>query len=373
MNRALILLSLSMTLWLAGCSGAGSSAPAPAPAAAPGEDGEPAPAAALEVTGTVVVLSSRDEKFMRPLWDLVAAKHPRLELVVDYGKDAAYLDRIRAEGDAPQADLFLSKASAAVTAAAADDLLVPLPAELLERVPERFRGTGGRWVGLSARARIIVARRLMGNKPLSITDLASSRFRGRVARTVATNESFVGGIAALLGDLGEGGTRDFLKALDVNSEGNVHPKHTPAVAAVADGTADLALVNHYYFYRAVLGKQPDPNMTVAEAERLLAVSPIEAIWPDAEGSGVAWNVSGAGIIRGAAHPEQARALLEVLLSEEGQKAFAWSNREYPVVAGVASPPGVRAADSFAWSETSLAELAANNDAAIALIQEIGLE
>ncbi|MCP4867303.1 MAG: extracellular solute-binding protein [Proteobacteria bacterium] len=368
MSRSLLVLSLALSLVFVACSGGDTTPDAPAP-----DSDAPAADAAPEVTGKVVVLSSRDEKFMRPLWDLVAAKHPKLELVVDYGKDAAYLDRIRAEGDAPQADLFVSKASAAVTAAAADGLLAPLPEEILARVPEKFRGTGGRWVGLSARARIIVARRLLGNKPLSITDLASSRFEGRVARTVATNESFVGGIAALLSDLGESGTRDFLRALDTNSKGNVHPKHTPAVAAVAEGTADLALVNHYYFYRNVLGKQPDPNMTVSQAEGLLAEAPIEAIWPDADGAGTAWNVSGAGVIEGAAHPEQAQALLEVLLSEEGQKAYAWSNREYPVVDGVASPPGVRAADSFTWSETSLTELAANNEAAVALIQEIGLE
>jgi iron(III) transport system substrate-binding protein len=367
MTRLLHLLLIALSFVLVSCSGLGSEG-----SSGDARGGEMAQEPG-EVTGEVVVLSSRDETFMRPLWDLVEARHPKLQLVVDYGKDAAYLDRIRAEGDAPQADLFVSKASAAVTAAAADGLLAPLPQELLDRVPEHFRGTGGRWVGLSARARIIVARRMLANKPLSITDLASPRFQGRVARTVATNESFVGGVAALIGDLGEPRTLEFLIALNRNSEGNVHPKHTPAVAAVYDGTADLALVNHYYFYRKILGKRPDPNRTQAEAERLIAEAPIEAIWPDAEGDGVAWNVSGAGVITHAAHPEQAEALLAVLLSDEGQRAYAWSNREFPVVDGVASPPGVRSADSFNWSALTLTELAANTDRAIALIQEVGLE
>ena len=368
MRRALLPLLLLLTALVA-CSGGETTDATPAAAAPEGQDVEAPPPA---VEGKVVVLSSRDEKFMRPLWDLVAEQHPKLELVVDYGKDAAYLDRLRAEGDAPQADLFLSKASAGVTAAASEELLAPLPPRLLDRVPERYRGAGGRWIGLSARARVIVARRMLANKPLSVTDLASSRFKGRVARTVATNESFVGGIAALLGDLGEAGTRDFLTHLDTNSEGNVHPKHTPAVAAVAEGTADLALVNHYYFYRQVLGKIPDPAMTAAEAEAKLAEAPIEAIWPDADGAGVAWNVTGGGVITNAKNAEQALAVLEVLLSPEGQEAFAWANREYPVVAGVPAPPGVRPAESFAWSETSLTELAARHDQAVALIQEVGL-
>ena len=64
---------------------------------------------ASEVTGRVVILSSRDEKFMRGLWDLVRETHPKLDLVIDYGKDAGYLDRLRVEKDSPIADLYLSK------------------------------------------------------------------------------------------------------------------------------------------------------------------------------------------------------------------------------------------------------------------------
>ena len=49
------------------------------------------------ISGQVVILTSRDEKFMHGLWDKVREAHPELELVVDYGKDAGYLDRMRLE------------------------------------------------------------------------------------------------------------------------------------------------------------------------------------------------------------------------------------------------------------------------------------
>ena len=140
-----------------------------------------------------------------------------------------------------------------------------------------------------------------------------------------------------------------------------------------EGSADQALVNHYYFYRAVLGASYDPELTQEKAEELISAAPIEAIYPDAGKSGVAWNVTGGGILSNSPNPEAARAVLAILLSDAGQQAYAWTNREYPVVEGVPAAPGVQPPDSFSWSDASLVELAAQNGAAIALIQELGLE
>ncbi|MBN93710.1 MAG: hypothetical protein CL928_06480, partial [Deltaproteobacteria bacterium] len=193
-------------------------------------------------------------------------------------------------------------------------------------------------------------------------------------RTVATNSSFVGGVSSLIADHGESTTADFLSGLHANTKetGNIYPKHTPTVAAVAEGNADLALVNHYYFYRSVLGKEAlasaDPNL----AERKVAEAPIVAIYPDADTSGVAWNVTGAGLVAGASNVDGALAILDVLLSSEGQKAFAWTNREYPVVEGVPSAPGVTPADQFKWSATPLSTLAGHQQGAVKLIQTLGM-
>ena len=123
-------------LCLTACGGgAPSSEPMPAndeataSVALKGSPGDTSSAPTVE--GQVVVLSARDEKFMEPLWELLRAQHPGLELVVDYGKDAPYLDRMRAEKDAPRADLFLSKGSAAIAAASREGLLAPLDEALV--------------------------------------------------------------------------------------------------------------------------------------------------------------------------------------------------------------------------------------------------
>ena len=307
-------------------------------------DVEDAPAEQTSVT----ILSGRDEQFALDLLDLVAERHPELELVTDFGKDSNYLDRIDAWGDAPKADLFLSKSSGTMETLSASGHAAPLDAALLERVPARYRSDD--WIGLSVRARVLVTRDDVEDPPSAVMDLADPKWEGRVARTVATNGSFVGGVSTLVAEHGEDDTRAFLEALKRNSEGNVHPKHTPAVAAVAAGDADVALVNHYYFYRS-------------EADDLVVV------YPDP----VAWNVTGGAILRGAPNPEGARKVLEVLLSDEGQAAYAHSNNEYGAVEGVAPPAGVTPPGKFAWSTTSLSALSEAQPTAVRLIQEVGLE
>jgi iron(III) transport system substrate-binding protein len=372
MNLRTILICVAAAA--AGCSTPAPDSAAPQVAAQPGPEAAPeAPTTDgdVAVEGKLVVLSARDEKFMEPLWDLVRSKHPNLELVVDYGKDAPYLDRLRAEKDAPRADLFLSKGSAAIAAAAKDGLLAEMPADLRDRVPERDRGD--RWVGLSKRARVIVARRDLADAPSTIAELADPKYAGRLARTVATNSSFVGGVTTVLADAGEEGAQAFLQGLHDNTKDgpHVYPKHTPAVAAVVAGQADLALVNHYYFYRAILGKEYDAALTAEQAQSKLDEAPVVAIFPSDE-SGVAWNVTGGGIVDGGPNPAAARAVLDVLLSPEGQQAFAWTNREYPVVEGVPAAAGVRPASEFRWSDAPLIKLAELQPKAVELIQAAGL-
>lgn len=344
--------------------------------AAPSSTSDAAPSAASSaptVEGRVVVLSARDEKFMEPLWELLKTRHPKLELVVDYGKDAPYLDRMRAEKDAPRADLFLSKGSAAIAAASREGLLAPLDEALLARVPEPVRGAGGHWVGLSKRARIIVIKRDLADAPKTTAELADPRFAGRLARTVATNSSFVGGVTTAVADRGEEAATAWLAGLQSNTEDGTHvyPKHTPAVAAVMQGQAELALVNHYYFYRAVLGKEYDPALDAAAAQAKLDAAPIVVLFP-ADEAGVAWNVTGAGIVANGPNPAAAAAVLDVLLSAEGQRAFAWTNREYPVLDGVPAAPGVTPASDFTWSQTPLEKLAELQPKAVEMIQKAGL-
>ena len=220
-----------------------------------------------------------------------------------------------------------------------------------------------------------MARRDLSPQPKSIEVLADPAWAGKVGRTVATNSSFVGGIAAMVATQGEEGARSFLKGLHANTEDGalVFPKHTPTVAAVAEGSAQMALVNHYYYYRNVLGKRFDSALGTEDAQARIEAAPIVAIYAETGQGGVAWNVTGGGLVAGGPNRASAEAVLEVLLSDEGQTVYSWSNREYPVVEGLPAAPGVVGPSEFRWAETPLTRLAELTPVAVRLIQDVGLK
>lgn len=67
-------------------------------------------------------------------------------------------NRIRAERGRPRADLFWSSEGFSVVRLAADGLLRPVPEDVWRAWPERHRDAERRWLGFSARARVVVAR-----------------------------------------------------------------------------------------------------------------------------------------------------------------------------------------------------------------------
>src|SRR5690606_30871989 len=97
--------------------------------------------------------------------------------------------------------------------------------------------------------------------------------------------------------------------------------------AVAAGEGDLAIVNTYY-----LGMLLTSDVA---AEREVGQG-LGVFFPNqGEGErGTHINISGAGITRSCDDVEAATLLLEYLLSESAQQAFAEANYEYPVREGV---------------------------------------
>ena len=65
---------------------------------------------------------------------------------------------------------------------------------------------------------------------------------------------------------------------------------------------------------------------------------MKLVWANQEDRGVHVNISGAGVVANAPHPEAALAFLEYLTSDDAQIYFTEGNNEYPVVEGVMDNP-----------------------------------
>jgi len=138
LTRRLALLSCSATLavGLVACSSSSTDSEA---------------TEASEAESTVVVYSGRDEDLVDPLIERIGG-----EIEVDYsGNTNAQAAKILEEGDATPADVFYGQDAGALGALDEAGLLAPLPQDILELVPEQYRGADGTWVATSARARVL--------------------------------------------------------------------------------------------------------------------------------------------------------------------------------------------------------------------------
>ncbi len=316
--------------------------------------------AVLFASENLVVYSGRSDKFVKP----VIAEFTRqtgIKVTLHAGKSTALLNKLKVEGNRTDADLFLSNDAGTLQRGSDWGLFQAMGDTLLSPVKSTLRAPDNTWVGLSARARVLVVntKGSWANKKLSVFDLADPSLNGKLAITNSTNGSYIAGVTVYMEAVGKEKTRQWLEGMKANVDGKVFNKHSKIVKAVARGKKRVGLVNHYYIYRH-LAKHPD--------------APIKIVLPDQgkNGIGVAWNVAGIAISKHTKQPSSAEKLVAYLISEKGQKQFAEINREYPTREGVAAHPDVPAAGSYKIANVPMVKLGEHRNETIDLIEKVGM-
>jgi iron(III) transport system substrate-binding protein len=130
--------------------------------------------------------------------------------------------------------VFFSQDPGSLGAVAAE--LAPLPQETLDRVPDRFRDEGGRWIGTSGRARVLAyntSALAEDDVPDSVFDLTDPAWKGKIG-IAPTNASFQAFVTAMRLSAGDERTRQWLTDLRANDP-KTYEKNTPIVEALASG------------------------------------------------------------------------------------------------------------------------------------------
>ena len=308
----------------------------------------------------LVIYSGRSDKFVKPVVKAFTDK-TGIQVVLYSAKSTALLNKLKVEGPRTEADLYISNDAGNLQLGSDMGLFAPLPEELVGVIDAKLRAPDNTWVGLSARARVLVVNTGQHRTDFvqSVFDLADPRLEGHLGITNSSNESFIAGTTVYMLEAGVERTRRWLEGMRDNVDGQVFNKHSKIVAAVAAGKKDIGLVNHYYIYRH-LAKHPD--------------APIRILLPDQgpDGMGVAWNVAGVAVSKYSKQPERARRLVAFLVSEEGQEIFAKVNREYPTRKGVPTDPAIPPLDSYKVADVPMSELARQRRATIDLLESVGM-
>ena len=241
-----------------------------------------------------------------------------IDVQVKYGGSSTIAATLHEEGEKSPADVFWSQEPGAL--AALSPMFRPLPSDITLAVPAWARASDGSWVGITARARVIVYNSDLDETevPQTVEELTDPKWRGRVG-WAPTNSSFRVMVTAMRYIWGEDKTRDWLVGMLAN-EVRVYPKNTPIVDAAAKGEVDIGLVNHYYLHRFIAEHGDDfgaRNLFLKDG------GPASLVM-----------VAGSGILRTSPNPENAERFLRFLLSQASQEYFAASVYEYPLIDGV---------------------------------------
>lgn len=331
---------LATTLLVAACGGG--SGPAPAePAAEPVAAGQ----------RTLTLYSGRDEELVGPLIQQFQ-EQSGITVETRYGSTTEMAAQLAEEGDATPAQVFLSQDAGAL--GALQGSFAPLPEDVRAAVPAGYTSTDGSWVGLTGRARVAAynTRVPEAEVPADVTDLTDPKWKGRVG-IAPTNASFQAFVTALRVQEGEDEARRFLEGLQANDV-QTFPRNTAILEAVDAGAVDVGLINHYYY---VAAETPPANT------RLKFGAPGTA--------SALVNVTGAGILSGAAQSAEAQELVRFLVSPGAQEYFATETGEYPLVAGVGSPQGVPPLAELDAPDLDLADLR-SLDETTQLMTRVGL-
>ena len=267
---------------------------------------------------SLTIYSGRSESLMSPIIQQFGDV-TGINVEVKYASTSQMAATLQEEGSNSQADVFFAQDPGGL--GSVEDLLIAMPQDILDQVPDWARSSEGRWVGISGRARVIVYSTdnlQESDLPSDIWDFTDPKWKGRIGWP-PTNASFQTMITAMRKFWGEEKTRLWLEGIQAN-EPRTYPKNTPTVAAAASGEIDVGFVNHYYLYRFL----------AEEGEGFRARN----YHLTSGGPGSMIMVAGAGILSTSKNRDNAEKFLEFMLSPVAQQYFAGQTYEYPLVEGV---------------------------------------
>ena len=281
------------------------------------------------------------------------------------GEADELIERIKREGTATKADLFLTADVGRLYRAKEQDLLQSMSSDKLSKqVPENFRDSDDMWVGLTKRARVIVYNKdKVKPEELSTYEaLADDQWKGRFL--VRSSESVYNQslLASFIELNGEEEAKAWAQGIVNNMARSPEGGDRDQAKAIAAGIGDVAIMNTYYLGQMLNSQEPE-EVKVAEQ--------LGIFFPNQDTTGTHVNISGAGVVKDAKNAENALKLLEFLTDEEAQFTFAEANFEYPVNPDVEPAEQLKSWGEFKEQNIPLTVLGENNAKSIMIFNEVG--
>jgi len=294
----------------------------------------------------VVIYSSVDEFFARPIveeFERETGIEARLVPDTEETKSTGLLNRLIAERNRPQADVFWSGDPVRAAVLKARGLSAPYRSPAAEGLPREFSDPDAHWTGFSARARVIIYNTdaiSRDEAPGSVLELTDPRFRGRACVANPLFGTTAMHAAALFSLLGEDDAKRFFDDFAANG-GRILSSNGEVRRRVAAGECEVGITD-----------TDDFNVARLEGR------PVAAVYPDANGMGTVVIPNAVVLIAGAPHPAAGERFIDFLLRPETELLLAESAAaQMPLRRSVAVPAHVRQLDSLRPMELDYDSLA----------------
>ncbi|MFH1147263.1 MAG: extracellular solute-binding protein [Pseudomonadota bacterium] len=307
----------------------------------------------------VVIYTSVDQIISEPvLKDFEKTTGIEVKAVYDVeaSKTVGLVNRLIAEKDHPKCDVFWNSEIGRTIVLKEKGVLDPYRSPSAQDIPAKFIDKDGYWTGFAARARVLIYNTGMIKEkdlPQSIFDLTEEKWKGKLALAYPLFGTTATHIAALYSTLGPEKTEKFLKDLEANN------------VVIVDGNAvsrDVVVEG-----RIPLGFTDTDDVNVA----IQSGKPVNMFFPDKNGLGTLLIPNTVALVKECPHPNEARALIDYLLSKDTESKLAFSEAaQIPVRPGVRKPGHVPDISSIGVMEVDWYRIGKDLERAAAFCQRL---
>jgi iron(III) transport system substrate-binding protein len=287
-----------------------------------------------EVSDDALVVYNAQHEQLTEEWVEAFTEETGVEVVLRHGSDSELANQLVAEGDASQADVFLTENSPAMSLVENAGLFAPVDEATLALVPEQYRPSSGLWTGIAARSTVFVYNPELLDEselPTSLTELADPTWKGRWGAAPG-GADFQAIVSAVLELTGTEATQSWLDGMHENAE--IYQNNIATMKAVNAGEVPGGVIYHYYWYRDQDGTRENSANTKLH-------------YFGNGDPGAFVSVSGGGVLKAGAHQEEAQQFLAFLAGEQGQTILGEGySFEYPVSSGIPAKAPLPALDTL---------------------------
>jgi len=261
----------------------------------------------------VVLYTALDQIFSEPIiQDFEQETGIKVKVVYDTeaAKTTGLVNRLIAEKDNPNADVFWNNEIARSILLKDKGILASYISAQAKDIPSQFKDNQGFWTGFAARARVLIYNKDLVKDPelpRSIFDLTAPKWSKKVALANPLFGTTATHCAALFVALGDEKAKAYFQALADNQivmvSGNSESRDRVVDGELAVGFTDT----------------DDAWVAISEGKN------VNMIYPDNRGLGTLLIPNTVCLIKNAPHPEQAKQLIDYILSRKVEEKLAFSS------------------------------------------------